>query len=166
MLGTRTVDHSGQATIFDAIAAAKLRDEGMELAACKKGALLAFAREGIKRIAMARESREVTADDVQQFLVDNDLDEGCLGNAAGSVFRNPRKGPPIWHEVRRTKSKRKTAHARSIAVWKYVESEQLTVESGQSPERWEYTPRIPPEGNHLSGVGIQSAGSGFDRLRS
>lgn len=125
---THSTDRSSQGTIFDAIAAAKARDEGMEIAAGKKGALLAFAREGAKRVALGRESREVTADDVQQYLVDNGLDEGCLGNAAGSVFRGS-----DWTFTGRTQlSKRKAAHRRIIRVWKYVgPSEQRTVNSEQ-----------------------------------
>lgn len=106
-----------QSTIFDVIAAAKARDSGMELAASgKPGALLTFARDGAKRVALRRDSREVTADDVQQYLVDNDLDEGCLGNAAGSVFKDRKQ----WQYVRHTQSKREAAHARMIAVWRYV----------------------------------------------
>jgi hypothetical protein len=107
----------GQTNIYEAIAARAARDMGMQIAADAKNPLLDFAREGIRRVAISRDSRQVNADDVQQFLVDCKLDEGCLGNAAGSVFKD---GGTSWRFVRYEPSKRKIARARVIRVWEYV----------------------------------------------
>jgi hypothetical protein len=113
-----SVDHSSQLSIFDAIAAARLRDRGIELATGAKGknALLTYAREGAREIALTRLSREVTADDVQAWLMSKGFEESALGNAAGAVF----KQPELWEYVRAEKSKRTTAQARRISVWRFV----------------------------------------------
>lgn len=105
-----------QVTIFDAMASRRLKERGMELAAAAKQPLLTLARIGAAEIARRRDSRCVTADDVQQFLVDEGLDEGSLGNAAGSVF----KDRTVWKFEGYEKSKRELAHARVIAVWRYI----------------------------------------------
>jgi hypothetical protein len=108
--------HSSQPDLFDSVAAARLRDAGMTLAAENKNPLLLYAREGAREIARGRESREVTADDVQAWLVGKGFKESALENAAGSVFREK-----CWRFVRWTTSKRPAAHARGIRVWRLVE---------------------------------------------
>jgi hypothetical protein len=114
-----------QGTIYNAIAAARARDLGMELAAGKNNVVLEFAKEGARRIALSRDSREVSADDVQQWLVDQGLEESVLGNAAGSVFKASSKSKvqgskALWKCVGWTTSKRELAHGRGIRVWKWV----------------------------------------------
>lgn len=108
---------TNQPDLFDAVAAARLRDAGMDLAAENKKPLLVYAREGAREIALSRASREVTADDVQAYLVAKGFKESALENAAGSVFKQ--KG--VWEYVRSIKSTRVTAHARRISVWRLVE---------------------------------------------
>lgn len=111
--------HSGysQPDLFDAVAAARLRDAGMELAAEKKNPLLVYAREGAREIALSRESREVTADDVQAWLVSKGFKESALENAMGSVFREK-----CWRfENKTVMSARKAAHRRLIRVWRLVD---------------------------------------------
>lgn len=105
-----------QSTIFDQIAARRLADQGIERAARGKGAVLELARRGAVEIARSRSSHTVTADDVQAWLVGKGIDEGTLGNAAGSVFRGSR-----WRYTGRTvKSQRPASHGRLIRVWELI----------------------------------------------
>lgn len=105
-----------QTTIFDAIRANRLADAGVERAARGKGPLLDLARRGAVEIARSRESKTVTADDVQAWLVRQGIEESKLGNAAGSVFRGPQ-----WRYTGVTvKSQRPASHGRLIRVWELV----------------------------------------------
>jgi hypothetical protein len=109
------VQNSAQASIFDAIAAHEAAEAGIELAAENNRPLLEFAR----RLAaeLGRRKRFVTADDVQRVLVERNLPESSLGNAAGSVFRGPEWK---WDGVSVRKSTRVASHGRLIRVWEYV----------------------------------------------
>ena len=105
-----------QTTIFDAIAANRLADQGIEHAARGKGAVLALARRGAVEIAQRRPNHTVTADDVNAWLVTQGIDEGELGNAAGSVFRNNKQ----FHCIGTVMSERPAAHGRLIRVWRLI----------------------------------------------
>jgi hypothetical protein len=104
-----------QTTIFDAIAAHEAAEAGIDLAAENNRPLLGLAR----RLAaeLGRRQRFVTADDVQRALVERNLPESSLGNAAGSVFRGAKWK---WDGVSVRKSERVASHGRLIRVWEYV----------------------------------------------
>lgn len=105
---------TGQATIFDAIAAREAAEAGIELAATNNRPLLEIAR----RLAaeLGRRQRFVTADDVQRILIDRGYQESQLGNAAGSVFRGRQWK---WHG-QTVKSERVASHGRLLRVWEYT----------------------------------------------
>ena len=104
-----------QSTIFDAIAANQAAESGIDRAARNNASVLDLAKR--KAIEIGRKQGIVTADDVQQALVDAGLSEHDLGNAAGSVFRNK----SIWQYTGETvKSERVSRHGALIRKWKYI----------------------------------------------
>ena len=103
-------------TLFDPIASEHARDDGMATAAANRAKLLAFARTLAIELAMAREDRSVTADDVQRALVERGYGVHELGNAAGSLFRaSGWQWTGMWQ-----KSQRVHSHANLLRVWRWV----------------------------------------------
>lgn len=91
------------------------RDDGMALAAARRSTVLDLARRFARQVAMAREDRTCTADDVRVCLAEVGLDE-ALGNAAGSVFRTP-----DWRFTGHWVASCSVGnHARHIRVWRLV----------------------------------------------
>lgn len=86
-----------------------LKAQGMEQAATSRYSALSFARKIARSIANSRPSRTVTIDDVQHRLLPEGID---LGNAAGSVFKEP-----CWQFLEYHRSHRASNHARIIAIW-------------------------------------------------
>jgi hypothetical protein len=77
--------------------------------------VLELARDLARRIALERESREVTIDDVQAELQRLGFEPGDLGNAAGAVF-----GGGCWQFTCRWKaSDRASNHGHQNRVWRY-----------------------------------------------
>ncbi len=104
--------------LFDVAESNRLKEEGMTAAEYGgKHMLLDHARHVAKQIAMLRESRTVTADDVGKAFEKEGITES-LGNAAGSLFR----GKEWEFTGQRIKSSRKSNHSREIKVWRYVGS--------------------------------------------
>ena len=101
--------------LFDLAEAQRLKEEGMASAAANKHDLLKHARHVAKQIAMLRDSRTVTADDVSRAFAREGVTDS-LGNAAGSIFR----GKDWEFTGERVNSQRKTNHSREIKVWRYV----------------------------------------------
>ena len=101
---------------FDLVAGRELRDAGMEEAAGNRSEILVVAKAYAWLIAMSREDRTCTADDVQLRLIANGYDPADLGNAAGSIFRDQR-----WRNTgRMIQSTRKSRHANRICVCELV----------------------------------------------
>ena len=102
--------------LFDLLEANQLKETGMTNAMNgSKHLLLDRARHVAKQIAMLRDSRTVSADDVFKALAEEGITES-LGNAAGSLFR----GSEWEFTGERIKSRRISNHAREIKVWRYV----------------------------------------------
>ena len=101
--------------LFDLAEAQRLKEEGMASAAANKHDLLKHARHVAKQIAMLRDSRTVTADDVSRAFAREGITDS-LANAAGSIFR----GKDWEFTGERVNSQRKTNHSREIKVWRYV----------------------------------------------
>jgi hypothetical protein len=76
-----------RSTAFDPKLAAKWKREGMQRAAGSHPELLAQVKLALIQIARGRESRCVTADDAQAWLIAHGYSPASLGNAAGSLFR-------------------------------------------------------------------------------
>lgn len=102
-----------QAELFSPELAQKAKRKGMSLAAQNRKALLEACRSALAAIAIARPSREASADDAQQWLISRGHNSRALGNAAGSLFAGN-----DWEFVRYVKSWRTTNHSRVIAVWR------------------------------------------------
>ena len=94
---------NAQRNLFEGL---KRRDRGMALAAGAHAEALEYARESAYLFALKH--GEVTSDDV---IVTDEL-SAALGNAAGSIFKQPQ-----WKCVGFRKSSRPSAHARIIRVW-------------------------------------------------
>ena len=102
--------------LFDVAESNRRKEEGMTSAEYGgKHLLLEHARHVAKQIAMLRESRTVSADDVGKAFEREGITES-LGNSAGSLF----KGKEWEFTGQRIKSTRKTNHSREIKVWRYV----------------------------------------------
>jgi hypothetical protein len=105
-----------QLTIFDAMAAQRLAEQGLARAGRDKNVLLARAKQVAVTLAKRHPERTVTMDDVCAELFAEGIDSSALGNAAGSTFRG--KG---WrHTGRVVRSKRPLSHARTIGVWEWI----------------------------------------------
>ena len=102
--------------LFDVAESNRRKEEGMTSAEYGgKHLLLEHARHVAKQIAMLRESRTVSADDVGKAFAREGITES-LGNSAGSLF----KGRQWEFTGERIKSTRKSNHSREIKVWRYV----------------------------------------------
>lgn len=103
-------------TLFDFEAGLKRRDEGKNLAANNRAEVLSLARLLASWIALHRESRECTADDVQSALIARGRRPEELGNAAGSIFR----GKQWRYSKKIIQSTRVSNNGRTIKIWEYV----------------------------------------------
>lgn len=92
------------------------KEAGMQQASANKASLLAYARGVAVELARARSDRLVTADDVQQELVNRGVSAHALGNAAGSLF----KGDDWQWTGRWVMSRRVHAHRNPLRVWRYA----------------------------------------------
>jgi hypothetical protein len=86
---------------------------GMEQAAENRSELLAQVQAALIEIAMRRDSREATADDGQEWLIQHGYHPSDLGNAAGSMFPRDR-----WICVGTRNSSRVSRHANQIRIWR------------------------------------------------
>ena len=115
------------ATLFDALESETRKQDGMSLAAANRRELLERARALAVRIALSRESRECTADDVQEALHAAGESVHALGNAAGSLFAGR-----AWEWTGRfVKSRRIHAHSNLIRSWKYIGPDPVTHLTGE-----------------------------------
>jgi hypothetical protein len=102
-----------QLAMFDKHAAERAKTRGMTRAADGTRDFLDYAR-GVARELAAERPQGITADDVQEALVERGHDIHRLGNAAGSLFRGPE-----WHFTgERRRSVRIHAHANELKVWR------------------------------------------------
>lgn len=76
------------AATFDSKEGELRRSEGMEIAAVSRKHVLHLAQHACVEAAMARTGRTATADDAQKWLIDQGYSSDCLGNAAGSLFKD------------------------------------------------------------------------------
>ena len=91
-----------------------LKSEGMESAAVNKAELLEKARDIAERTAQKRSDQCCTSDDVAMWMQYLGYRYSDLGNAAGSIFAGKK-----WRFTgHRVKSRRPSAHAREIKVWR------------------------------------------------
>jgi len=108
-------------TLFDHAAAERLKAEGMARAAASRPALLAAAQHVAQRLAALH--GEVDSDMVAREMEAGGIDYAALGNAAGSVFKNPPEGFRWeWTGGVRT-SERVSTHGRVIRVWRLARVE-------------------------------------------
>lgn len=102
-----------QSMIFDQAEGERRKVAGMNLAANHRSGLLAHIRGEMVLIARVRPDGCCTSDDVHEWLRIWDYPEGCIGNGMGSMFLSS-----DWEPVGTVKSKRPSAHARRITVWR------------------------------------------------
>lgn len=102
-----------QADFFDGTESARLKLEGMDLAALNGSQILATARQ--ISLEMTGLGGEITSDMVFREMRARGL-PSCIGPAAGSLFKTSH-----WMFTgRRVRSNRTTNHAREIKVWRRV----------------------------------------------
>lgn len=97
-----------QMVLFAQKSGKELKKEGMKKAADKRPYGLAAAREYARELA--RIDGEVSADEVSDMMEYRGIH---LGNAAGSIFKEP-----CWIPIGFRASKKPSAHARIVRVWK------------------------------------------------
>lgn len=102
-----------QLAMFDKHAAERAKHRGMTEAERGARDFLNYARAVAREIASHR-PQGITADDVQEALVQRGHDIHRLGNAAGSLFR----GPEWIFTGERRRSVRIHAHANELKVWR------------------------------------------------
>lgn len=105
-------------TEFDSSRGQHLKRQGMSAAASARQELLAVVKAALIRIAQCRESRCVTADDAQNWLLANGYSEGALGNAMGCLFRRSE-----WVLVKYRPSERAARHLGMVGVWQLKQAE-------------------------------------------
>ena len=102
--------------IFDAPTSKRLAEEGKQAAAEASSASLDQARRIARTIAVRRDDRCVTADDIGEEL--ERLGAPQLGPEAGSVFAQK----SVWEFTgRRVKSSRVSNRHRELKVWRYLD---------------------------------------------
>jgi len=102
---------------FDLNAGLRAKEQGMLDAATKPGRqeLLELARSTAKAIALKRDNRQVTVDDVGRTLKGL-FGINSLGKWGGSIFK-----PKEWEFTGKYKrTARISSHAREVKVWRYV----------------------------------------------
>ena len=102
------------ADLFDLVEGEKEKARGMSAASWSRSDLLAEAQTIACELAMAREMREVHADNVYREMKRRGIPFEGLGPAAGSIF----KGRDWVFTGKRIKSARISNHARDIKVWR------------------------------------------------
>lgn len=100
---------------FDLAVGVAQRDAGIEAAKAARRQLVKVAKEIAKATAAERETRLITIDDVYRILAMKGHDTSQLGNAAGSIFKDP-----CWEFVGWRQSERTSNHARSVRIWKFL----------------------------------------------
>lgn len=101
---------------FDRERGERAKDYGMGLAADNRRELLQAARDAMVELAGSRYSREVDADDVACWLIDQGINPSRLGPATPSVFRGG-----MWRWTGRwRKSQRVSNHSRVNRVWRLL----------------------------------------------
>jgi len=106
-----------QPNIFDFIEAKHLKEKGMATAANSRNELLNVARDCAIWYAKHQGFGICTADDVAKVMTDRGYTYSDLGNAAGSIFK-----ANDWNFTGSyVKSKKVSAHARDIKVWRLKE---------------------------------------------
>tara|TARA_R100000988_G_C4004954_1_gene171841 strand:+ start:1901 stop:2242 length:342 start_codon:yes stop_codon:yes gene_type:complete len=106
-----------QPNIFDFIEAKHLKEKGMATAANSRNELLKVARDCAIWYAKHQGFGICTADDVAKVMTDRGYTYSDLGNAAGSIFK-----ANDWNFTGSyVKSKKVSAHARDIKVWRLKE---------------------------------------------
>lgn len=101
-------------TVFDRERAQTDKDHGMDAAASNRGELLEAAREAMIQLALSRDTREIDADDITSWLIDQGIHPSRLGPAIPSVFRDG-----VWQWTGRwRKSNRVSNHRSDLRIWK------------------------------------------------
>tara|TARA_Y100001963_G_scaffold50120_1_gene70214 strand:- start:14 stop:337 length:324 start_codon:yes stop_codon:yes gene_type:complete len=102
-------------SLLDFMTGNVLKSEGMEAAAADKTELLQIARDAADWVATYGNGYGTcTSDDVAMRMQMLGHKYGDLGNAAGSIFAKKK-----WRFTGdRVKSRRPSAHAREIKVWR------------------------------------------------
>ena len=91
-----------------------LAEVGMGLAVASRIELVEEVRARLRSIALGRQSRTASADDVDQILIRLQRNHADLGNAAGAIFRDGN-----WICTGEWKASIRTSnHARPIRVWR------------------------------------------------
>lgn len=106
-----------QTNLIDFIESKRLKEQGMAQAAENRSELLAIARDCAIWYARYLGHGTCTADDVAQAMHSRGYNYSDLGNAAGSIF----KGADWNFTGTYVKSKKVSAHARDIKVWRLKE---------------------------------------------
>lgn len=100
--------------MFDAERGERAKDYGMDLAATNRRELLEAARDAMVELAGSRYSREVDADDISSWLIDQGINPSRLGPATPSVFRDE-----MWEFTGRWRnSERVSNHRRAFRIWR------------------------------------------------
>ena len=98
---------------FNLVQGDLFKEQGIDLAAESRKKMLEFARDKARFVALQRDSRTVSIDDVFYQLEEADIPACALGMAAGAVFRTD-----DWEHVGYTRSTRVSNHARPITLWR------------------------------------------------
>jgi hypothetical protein len=115
-----------QPSLFDQVESQRRKTEGMVAAAEVQPSLLELCRIVAVEIAMSRQSRTLTADDVGRVMKSR-YSVGGLGPIGGSIFR----GDNWQFTGDRIKSARISAHARELKVWKYIGTPPMMLDEGR-----------------------------------
>lgn len=103
------------AAIFDIEEGEHRRSEGMDIAAVSRKHVLRLARHACVVAASTRVDRTATADDAQEWLIDQGYSSDFLGNAAGSLFTDK----DTWEFTDRwLPSQRVSNHGHKNRVWR------------------------------------------------
>ena len=117
--------------LFDAMESEQRKQQGIQQTEDNKRSLVEFARTLAVRIALSRFDRCCHMDLVQAALIDHNISERALGNAAGGLFR-----AHFWRWTgRRIKSQRAHAHANEIKVWELLEEHLPADHPGREKSR-------------------------------
>ncbi len=101
-------------TLFDAAAGEELKKQGMQKAEDHNKSLLSYAQAKAVELALQKEDRTISADDVMLDLISAGIPADGLGPAAGGIFRGK-----AWEFTGQwIKSKRVSNHARQQRLWK------------------------------------------------
>jgi hypothetical protein len=103
------------AATFDVEEGERRRGDGMGAAAVSHEHVLRLARHACVEAALARSERTATADDAQNWLINQGYSSDYLGNAAGSLFADK----DTWEFTGRwVRSQRVSNHGHQNRVWR------------------------------------------------